>query len=756
MSVGESSISAYGTLEEVADALLGLTYAGQSSDFSGADTVTLEIADAGGLTASSIVRIDVEAASPPKITRAGPLASLPRTLSVDEDGELFLDALHVSVLSSESETMVQMEISCTNGIISLPLSDREKADLRTTTGTGQGVILAGTADRVNRALRSLVYRPDADFWGSDQLSIVAREGTDGVGGSSGWNTLAGIESIIVLINPVNDPPTIHVPIAFAGDVIPTAFAGEVFGLGGIEVRDADAEEPRGSQLVSVNTSVAVEGTLLSLALGNTTVQGRIPGVGFMEGSAEGVFPIIAFRAPLHLANYALSLLQFLSPYGQPSGLCGVTIIVSDHGNWGNGVEEVVSANLIINLQRQEDPFAASPGGFAHWDTPHGALSVDEDGELSDLGVALVPDSASDASSINGTWVDATLEVEHGFVQVSSSGRWINGKDAVELVRHSPGSLTVSGALAEVSTVLAATTYVPEPDFHGPETLALSAQEHRGDWAMNASVEILVFPQPDPPTISVGSSLKALTAEGGSRLILRGVEVQHVDALDEFESGTVTLRGHSVAGRGTLSVNGTQPGLWMYTEEGGSVLVVRGSVESVQTALDSGTLEYVPADGYDGLDVIMLTIAADSPYGAFGYESLGLVEDFGGNSGGNASVEVEITVLPPFTPAAVTIEGGSVFRGVEGNGIEMPGILVRAPGRRNTSGKSVSIRFEMTQGGVTLPGAANRQVAVRSQGESSLTLTGTEADVNMALRGAVFNGGPFYNGVADIKVTWVAA
>ncbi|CAM9507885.1 unnamed protein product, partial [Hapterophycus canaliculatus] len=442
MGVGSGSISAYGQFQDLADALLGLTYAGQSSDFSGADTITLEVADAGGLTASSIVRIDVEAASPPRITRAGRLASLSRNLRVDEDGELSLDTLHISVSNSETASLVQVEISCTNGIVSLPLSDKEEAELRTRTATGQGVILAGITDRVNRALRSLMYRPDADVWGTDQLSIVAREGSNGYSDTGGWNTMAGIESILVLIDPVNDPPTIRIPIGLADGVFPTAFAGEIFPFGSIEVGDADAENPRGSQLVSVNASVVVEGTMLSLAMGNTTVEGRIPGVRFLEGS-----------------------------------------------------------------------------------------------------------------------------------------------------------LTVSGALAEVSRVLAGTTYVPEPDFHGAETLVLSAQEHRGDWAMNASVEIIVFAQPDPPTITVGSLPMGLTAEEGSRMVLQGVKVQHVDALDDCGSGTVTFRAHSIAGRGTITMNETQAGLWVYTEEVGGALVARGSFERVNTMLER--LHFSPSADFFG-------------------------------------------------------------------------------------------------------------------------------------------------------------
>lgn len=753
-SAGSSNIAAYGKLQHVADALSGLTYAEPSSEFSGADAITIKVTDAGGLAASRTVKIEVEASSPPKITRAGRLASLPRLLSVDEDGGLSLDSFRISVSNSARDSMVQVEIFSTNGVVSLPRSE-EEPELSTSTGAGQGVVVAGNVDVVNRAMRSLVYRPDADFWGSDELSIIAREGRRDEGGKSnaGWNTVVGIESVIILIDPVNDPPTIDIPIGLAGEVFPTALAGKVMSLGGIVIHDADAGEPRGSQLVTVNASTGVEETTISLAMDSSTVRGRIPGVHFLEGSAEGAYPSIAFRSPLHLANSALNLLQFWAPFGLSSGLCNVTITVSDHGNWGKGTEEIVSSNVTIDVQYQQYPLAADPGGFVHLDTPHGALSVDEDGHLHNLGIKLTADFGADYS-VSTTWVDLTLAVDHGLVHVPKNGAWVDRNAGIEIIRHGPGSMTLSGAVADVSAALVNSSYMPEPDFYGMETLEILVREHRGDGVTNASVEILVFPQPDPPTLALDIAPEGLNVEGGSRLQLYGVEVQHVDALDDFASGTITLRARSTAGGATITMNGTQPGLWVY--EGGAerVLVARGTVENLQIALNSGALEYVPADGYDGLDIIALSVSADSPYGAFGDKNPSLVEEVGSGAGNTTTVELSITVAPAFVFGAVRLDNGSIFRTVEGSGIEIAGISVRAPGRRDTSDVVVSVSFETASGGVTLPGAANRPVISNGQGESTMWLTGEELEVNMALAGAVFKGNAFYNGVADIKVTSV--
>lgn len=751
MNAANSSIVAYGQLEDVAAALSGLTYAGQTSEFSGTDTITLEVVDAGGMVASRVIKVDIEADSPPKITRVGRLASSPRNLLMDEDGELLLDSLHVSTSNTAAESTVQVEIFCTNGIVSLPKS-KQGADIVISMNMSAGVIIAGNTNRVNDALRSLVYRPDADVWGSDEISIIAREGMSGI--VRGWSTIAGSESIIVLIEPVNDAPTIDISDALTRTVAPVALAGEFLPLEEIVVHDVDAGEEAGSQLVLVNVSTGLEGNMVSLATGKPTVHGRIPGVLFFEGSAEGAYPAFSFRGPINLVNAALSRLQFWAPFGHPNGLENVTIVVADYGNWGKGVEEVATASLAIDVRYREDPLAVDHG-FIQWKTPPGALSVREDGQLDVLGIALITDDSKYPA--NSTWVDVTVAADHGLVQVVDARAETDRKPAVEIVRHGLGSLTISGAVEEVSAALAGCTYIPDPNYHGLETLGLSAQGRSEEWATNTSAQIVVLPEPDVPTITVGNtptanSSMARTVDVGSRLPLHGVNVQHADALHSSTSDMITLRVYSAAGSGTAWMNDSIPGLWVYAEEAGSVLVARGSVDTLQQALDAGGLEYVPAGEHSGTDILVLTVSASFPYSALGNETSDVFDDLGEVE--HATAELEVTVVPAFVPAAVALEDGALFSTTEGVGVLITGVRINAPGRRNTSEVVVSVSFGVDRGGIRLPRAAGRQVIAKGQGESTMLLTGAEFEVNIAMLGAVFHPAPFFNGVADVKVNLV--
>lgn len=748
-NTANNSIVAYGQLEDVAGALSGLTYAGQTSEFSGTDTITLEVVDAGGMVASRVIKVDIEADRPPKITRVGRLATSPRNLRMDEDGELLLDSLHMSTPNTAADSTVQVEIFCTNGIVSLPTSKQE-TDVLISMNMSAGVIIAGNTDRVNNVLRSLMYRPNSDVWGSDEISIIAREGRSGIAG--GWSTIAGSESIIVLIEPVNDAPTIDIPRGLTRTVPPVALAGDFLSLAEIVVHDVDAGEAAGSQLLLVNVSTGLEGNMVSLATGKTTVHGRIPGVLFLEGSAEGVYPVITLKGPINHVNAALSLLQFWAPFGQPNGVDNVTIGAADFGNWGKGVEEVVTASLAVDVRYREDPLAVEHA-FIQWETPPGALSVGEDGQLNVLGITLITEGSNYPA--NSTWVDVTIAADHGLVQVVDAGAGTDRKPTVEIVRSGLGLLTVSGAVEEVSAALAGCTYIPDPNYHGLETLGLSAQGRSEEWTTTTSVPIVVFPEPDAPTITVGktpaaNSSMARTVDVGSRLPLHGVTIQHADALHSSTSDTITLRVHSATGSGTVWMNDSIPGLWIYAEEAGSVLVARGNVENLQQALDAGGLEYIPAEEHSGTDVLELSVSANFPYVTFGNESSNVFDDLGEVE--HATAELEVTVIPAFVPAAVALEDGALFSTTEGVGVLTPGIIINAPGRRNTSEIVVSVSFGVDRGGIRLPRAAGRQIVVEGQGESTMLLTGTEFEVNLALLGAVFHPAPFYNGVADVKVT----
>lgn len=739
---GHSSIAAYGRLEDIASALEDLTYRCTTNDFSGVDKILISLVDASGLSVSRVVKVEIEANSPPTITRVNGLALLPTNPHMDEDTDLLLDSIEVSVPGSSPNPTVQVEIYAANGMVDIKTSNNSDG-LSISKDTRAGVVVAGEVGPVNRALRSLRYTPEVDFWGADEVSIAARQGISGEGG--GWHAATAIETVIVMIGPINDPPRIDFPDDLMGDVLPVASAGELLPLAGITVHDPDAGEPAGSELVSVDISAGDGGNLLSLALSTATLHGRIPGVHFDEGSAEGSYPRIAFSAPIDIANGVLGLLQFFAPFGQESGLNDVTFTISDLGNWGYGdEEEVVSSVVTVAVQHRQDPFAVAKEPI-EWDVPLDTLAMEEDGRLDNLGIALIPDGDK---FFDTTWVEATVSADNGMMQLATDIGDTN------IVHHGLGSMSLSGTLSDVSSAMTSWAYLPKPDYSGMEVLELSVHGRTYDWVANASVSILVRSTPDLPSITIANPSSsnmqdARVVEVGSRLKLYGIVVQHVDALSAHSGQTLTMTAFSSAGNGTLAMD-TQPGLWIYREENrAGALVARGALENLQVALDSGALEYWPLDGYDGVDTVVVSVSVDSLYNPFDDDNNSSARELLYSQ--NVEAALDVTVIPSMIPPAIVFEDDALFRADEGGSVELSGIRAQAPGRRNTSEEVVTVTFEAEGGGVTLPAAHSRQVSTDGQGQSVLSITGTEREVNMALSGAVFKGAPFYNGVAAVKV-----
>lgn len=672
---------------------------------------------------------------------------------MDEDGELSLNSLEIHVPGSASDSIfIEVEVVATAGIVSLPLRAMDSDDLVTATDTGAGVSVIGKIERVNVALRSLMYKPQADRWGTDEISVVAREKR--MNKAQRWNEATGIEEIIVFIGPVNDPPVISVILGQLGHARLVASAGEFLPLSGITVRDPDASEPAGTDLVTMDITTGSTGNLVSFGLGTTMLSDQVPRMRWYEGSWEEAYPRITLSAPIEIANEALSFLQFLAPFGHPSGPTNVSITVFDNGNWGWGDDGSDEVNITINVRQSEDPIAVFQNSV-RWLVPPGALSVEEDGRLRDLSIALARERVGVPFD---TWVEAVVKPSHGTVQlvetlsVSKEERY-----NVEFARDVIGSISVSGALRDVSAAVLDLHYLPEQDFNGMEVLELVVHGAAKEWVVNSTLSILVLPRPDPPTVTVDrisptNHSIVRTVEIGSRLELYGVNIDHVDALNGDSSTTLTMRAHSAAGPCTMNMDTEQQGLWVYTGDAAGDLVVRGTLRYLQLALRSGALEYMPLEGYDGIDTVTVSVSADNQF----HELLNLL-------GENATVvqnytspeiavtDFELTVIPAFIPPAVVFDDGPSFQMPESSAIQLTGIRVQAPGRRNTSETRLTVRLGTDEGTLTLPAVEHRHVIIKGEGHPTLTITATELDINMVLASTVFKGERFFNGIALVEV-----
>ena len=155
------------------------TYTPPNADFFGTTSFTYTIADSGNAgdgPSTGTVNITVNPVNdPPVITKPG------ATPTVDEDGAA-LSITGLSVTDVDNAT-VNVSLSVTHGTLS---------------AGGQS---GSTIQVTNSALSGLTYQPNADYSGSDTLSISANDGA----------APSVTDTVTITINPINDAPTIVVP-----------------------------------------------------------------------------------------------------------------------------------------------------------------------------------------------------------------------------------------------------------------------------------------------------------------------------------------------------------------------------------------------------------------------------------------------------------------------------------------------------------------------------------------------------------------
>jgi len=145
---------------------------------------------------------------------------------VDEDsGYSLLQGISIAdVDAGNADVRVTLDVA--NGVLQLG----NTAGLTTISGNSSASVeLEGSVADLNAALASLSYRPDPDFWGSDDPLVTVDDlGNTGPGGPQVAN-----KRLSLVVNPVNDPGTVTIDnlTPTQGDTL-TAGVADVDGAGG--------------------------------------------------------------------------------------------------------------------------------------------------------------------------------------------------------------------------------------------------------------------------------------------------------------------------------------------------------------------------------------------------------------------------------------------------------------------------------------------------------------------------------------------
>ncbi len=203
---GDGTMTFTGTLADINAALNGLSYV-PALNYNGPDTLTITTNDQGNVgTGGNLIDTDTVSITVNAVNDA-PIIAVPVAQNVNEDAALVFSSGNGTLISVADldvlSGMLQVTISVMNGKLTLSQLTGLTFILGDGTSDVTMTFLGSLAD-VNAALDGMKYKPDADYFGSDTVSIaVDDEGNTGIGG-----TLTDSKTVDITVDPVNDAPVI--------------------------------------------------------------------------------------------------------------------------------------------------------------------------------------------------------------------------------------------------------------------------------------------------------------------------------------------------------------------------------------------------------------------------------------------------------------------------------------------------------------------------------------------------------------------
>lgn len=288
---------------------------------------------------------------------------------------------------------------------------------------GGSLTLSGTQDKINAALTSVWYIAPL-HWNSpgqgkfETLSVLVNE-KNSTRDDDDDPYPGEPRTLLVLVVPVNDPPSIQGPLNVA------ALEGRDTAIKGIEVQDNDAQETRGGA-VEVTMSISEPGSVLQL--------GKTQGLIFSEETDESSPGNKTFQGSLANVNRALADLVYRGP-PEFSGMADLEVTVNDMGNTGEGESFFSSITTLIDVSSlNNQPRVVREGG---------RLRGPEDEAMKVEGVTIEDPDAL------GEKIELTVEALHGTTSL--------GSDALEL------EFVVGSGLQDTNMVVIGTLEVRHVD-----------------------------------------------------------------------------------------------------------------------------------------------------------------------------------------------------------------------------------------------------------------------------------------------------
>ncbi|MDW7995892.1 MAG: cadherin-like domain-containing protein [Gemmatales bacterium] len=587
----------------------------------------------------------------------------------------------------------------------------------------------GPLSAINAALGNFTYKPNANYYGFDTLTITVSDlKNSGVQppavppdyATLGWTTTETVQIRITPVNQtsmdplINDAPILTVPATTQTLDMHQVLVFTSANNNAISVSDVDASiHP---MTLTLSLPNAGHGTL---TLGSTA--------GLLSVTGNGTHNITA-TGPLAAINNALSGLRY-TPAVNFSGNTTLTVTVNDNGHIGAGgpQSDTETVNITVNSSNNDAPFLSVPG-------PQDLL-VNTFLHLTGLQIQSEPDAGTGAPWNGDHPVRFTVSVSHGRL------RLLNPGSLYLVVGPNDGTasrLTFEGPVSAVNTALAAgLRYTPNTGFVGTDTLVFTVNDlgatGPGNPRSDSDIVLLrVLNANQPPVNTVPGpqttpedTVHVFSVANGNAISIADPDAgtNPVQVTLSVTNGTLTLA--TVSGLTFSAGDGTDDATMTFT----------GTITAINAALNG--LQFRPATNYSGPATLTITT---NDLGNSG---------FGGALTDSDTVTITVTAVNDapvvafvnahFTPVNTTL----TFSSLNGNALSASDV--------DAGSGTISFTLSVTNGTLTLttPGP----LSVSGNGTSSISGSGTLADLNTALaNGLVFTPATNFVGIATLTFT----
>lgn len=553
----------------------------------------------------------------------------------------------------------------------------------------------------------------------------------------------------VHVTPKNDPPSIQGP---SGE----AWIGKedskilLSNGGGIVLSDPDWVD-HDDDLMEVKVVVEAGALRLSLihAGGLHLLSGDDP-----EGSTE-----FWARGGLVELNRALRGLTYHPPEHW-SGVVEMDVWASDLGGYQDDIALEASSIFSVTVEAVADPPQVHFPLTVHY--------LDEDTSLAigfvnvsdaDPGSVLVVQAQPDDGVI-GIQPEYSEEDVWSRIEISR-----NVSDGGQAEEGHQGGLVLRGAAADVDAAVRMLMYSPTANFAGQVVISLRVTDESGLF-VDDETYLYVRAVNDPPVIELqvgedgATSALEMTAGGAGDAIV-GVAITDVDAADSSdlcdnfqgiearnalslrlsaEYGSVSVVAESAIGVRVVDDAAAGPG---------EILLLQGSVRSLQSAFDQSLVLYSAPSNFSGRDTIEVAVDDGGNCGAGGAKSTSL------------SLGVDVAPYEPplsvsFDASAVDVDVDSPLFTTEGEPLVLPDIVVT--GGSIGEGLPVEVVVLAKSGKVSLQLTDLDNVEVFENGNEEpterLRVRGSPEMLTTALAGLSFEPRPHFFGCWDRNMSCV--